>query len=488
MKKRFIFLFVFFLFFSSLYAQRFSLVVITSPAVPGADVYLNNRRIGALDRQGSGAWENISEGRYSLRVTKEGYRAYESRIDIVDGVTSTKTINMVRLVTKVLVDSNVGSADVYLDGEFKGRTTFEGRLLIANIAPGNHRLKIVKEGYKTFQYDFEILERHAGTTYTIEQNLGGEGGGSGVSLIIFIVILVSGGVFALVFLIIKVIGSFKTIRGRFDQYVIIDILGKGGMSTVYRATDLVSKTEVALKIMDDRYLHDRDMINKFEREGKGLSLINQHFPDAPVVKVFRYGRENSSAHGRPFLALEILRGPSLLALLDKNIRFSLSFAVNVIRQISYGLMAAHSLKIYHRDVSPDNVIITRNHSSRPQLKLFDFGVAKHEYIEVGTLDGTISGKPPYMSPEQCRGTKVDARSDIYSLGIIFYTMLAGHPPFVSKNPLDVMYQHENKTVPLIQENYHDKVKKIVYKMLEKTRSKRYQSIEELIKDLDSFGM
>lgn len=487
MKKSALKMIFFLLCFLFLYSQKISLVITTSPAVPGASVYLDDYKIGQLDGQGTGAWGDIRAGRYHLKVIKDGYEPYESHIGIEDNVTTTKKIELTPLA-KVLVDCNIGNADVYFDGEFKGKTTFEGRLLIVNVSTGKHKIRVVKEGNETLEHDFEIVRRHAGTTYTIKQNIGKKKTGTGTPLIVFIVLLISGGVFALVFLIIKVIGSFKTIRGRFDQYIIQDILGKGGMSTVYRATDLKNKKEVALKIMDDRYLGDQDLINKFQREGKGLALINQHYPDAPVEKIYRYGRENSSPQGRPFLALEVLKGPSLLDLINQKKRFSLPLIINITRQTAYGLGYAHDLKIYHRDVSPDNIIITRNNPSRPQLKLIDFGVAKHEYIEVGTLDGTISGKPPYMSPEQCRGNKVDARSDIYSLGVIFYTLLEGHPPFFSKNPLDVMYQHESKPVPPIKVNYPETVKKIVYKMLEKNRSKRYQNIEELIKDLDKLGI
>ena len=244
------------------------------------------------------------------------------------------------------------------------------------------------------------------------------------------------------------------------------------------------KNEIALKILDDRLLRDRDLIHKFSREGSGLSLLNKKFHDAPIVKIYRYGRENSAPYGRPFIAMELIKGPSLLDLINRKKNFSLSYSINLIKHVAHALSAAHALGIYHRDVSPDNIIIVRNNPNFPLIKLIDFGVAKHEYVDVGTLDGTISGKPPYMSPEQCRGEKVDGRSDIYSLGIIFYTMLTGDPPFASKNPLEVMYLHEHKPMPPLPIHVPERIRKIVSKMLEKQKAKRYQTIKGLIEDLN----
>jgi tRNA A-37 threonylcarbamoyl transferase component Bud32 len=487
---------IFFLLFISLpvLAQVGSLLLSTNPRVREADVYLNGSRIGRLDNEGKLYRENIRVGTYRLVIRQRGYAELVRQITIEEGLTAViENVSLERIdegtdrilaTASLYIDCNVGDADVFLDGDRKGKTSFEGRFIINNVSLGKHLIQISKKGYTTHKKEISISARQQGLSLPVKAQLKEKPKTGFDTLIIFIVILVTLVVIILVITIFKVIRSFRLIRGRFDSYLVQEFLARGGMSTVYKATDINDKKTVALKVMDDRFLQDKDLINKFQKEGEGLYLINQKFVNVPIVKVFRYGRENSNPYGRPFIAMEYLKGPSLFDLISSKKRYSSTYTTNLIKQVASALAAAHSLKIYHRDVTPDNIIITRNNPHYPSIKLIDFGIAKHEYTEKGTLDGTISGKPPYMSPEQCRGAKVDGRSDIYSLGIIFYTMVVGYPPFTSRNPLEVMYAHENKPVPPLPNNIPEAIRKIVSKMLQKNRLKRYQSMNELIDDLD----
>jgi serine/threonine protein kinase len=255
------------------------------------------------------------------------------------------------------------------------------------------------------------------------------------------------------------------------------------MATIYRVKDVVSKTLLALKMMDEAYLNDKDLVEKFFKEGQVISEINREYPNVPVVKVFRYGRENTKTWGRPFIAMELLKGPNLLQFIKTNRNLHPIFIMKILKQLGEALHAAHIKGVYHRDITPDNIILINNDPFNPVIRLIDFGVARHEYTAAGTLDGSIAGKPAYMSPEQCRGEKVDGRSDIYSMGIVFYTLLTGTPPFISNNPLEVMTHHQRTPVPPLPGRVSPQISQIVLKMLKKDKNERYSSVSHLLTDL-----
>jgi serine/threonine-protein kinase len=254
------------------------------------------------------------------------------------------------------------------------------------------------------------------------------------------------------------------------------------MATVYRAKDRQTGRLVALKVMDPGLARDLDLLKKFLREGEVLRTLNTKHPEAPIVRVVDFGRESGRTNGRPFIAMELLQGRDALSYLQGRGRLSAEEAKGIVRQVLTALAAAHAEGVYHRDLSPDNILVTDGHAHG--IRLIDFGVARHEYTSAGTLDGSITGKPPYMSPEQCRGGKVDGRSDLYSLGVVFYTLLAGKPPFVAVNPLEVMKMHESEPVPPLPGDVPKGVAVIVYKMLEKEPDRRYPSAETVRKALE----
>jgi serine/threonine-protein kinase len=204
-----------------------------------------------------------------------------------------------------------------------------------------------------------------------------------------------------------------------------------------------------------------------------------------VVNIHSYGYFESD---RPYLALEYLEGTSLTRAIEPNSPMQAGQALPVIKQIAIALSAAHANGIYHRDVKPSNVIVV-GRSSSLKIKLIDFGVARHEYVSYVTMDGTLMGTPPYISPEQGKGGDIDSRSDIYSLGVLAYALLGGSPPFTDQNPLNVLKMHQEASVPPLPDRVPTPVAKLVYWMLEKNPedrpSKTWQvvgRIDELIAD------
>jgi serine/threonine-protein kinase len=257
----------------------------------------------------------------------------------------------------------------------------------------------------------------------------------------------------------------------------VEKIGYGGMATIYKARHRVLKKTVALKIIDKELLKDKDLVQKFFMEGEAIEKINNAFPDAPVVKVIEYGSDRHKTNGIPYISMEYLKGSSLIKLIQKNRISNLKQKFFIMREIARALDASHQLQIFHRDISPDNVIIGNG-----RITLFDYGIAKQELNVYKTLDGSIAGKPIYMSPEQCASRQVTDKSDIYSLGVIFYYLVEGRPPFYAKNPVDIMNRHQKKLPPALKTDISPGIKKLISAMLSKSPQKR-PSANEVVKIL-----
>lgn len=474
------------IFFQPVFAQQKTPIEIkTYPARDGAGarILLDGREIGRIEDDGTRIVELPFGTKGTLKVIKEGHEE-SSRWISVEALGLKFDFQLKKIIPPddevqkqkprenyTLFISSTPGAMVYLNESRYGVIDGSGTISIRNLAPGKYKIKIKKEGKKTETREIQIPNTSGNS---IVAQLGDRTYPHLSLAVIFFVILI------VVFFFAFARNIANRGKVRFDRYIIESVIGRGGMATIYRARDTVSRHVVALKIIDAAFLTDADMIKKFIREGLAISEINKDFPQAPVVKVLNYGRENNKTKGRPFIAMEYLRGPNLLSIIQSRRPLTLRFIYSVIEQIARALSAAHSKGFYHRDITPDNIIVVSNNPERPVIKLIDFGVARHEYTAVGTLDGSISGKPPYMSPEQCRGEKVDGRSDQYSLGILLYTLLDGHPPFVSKNPFEVMKHHEESPVPPLKHPISDEVRAILGKMLSKKRSERFRTMEEFL--------
>ena len=255
------------------------------------------------------------------------------------------------------------------------------------------------------------------------------------------------------------------------RYHILEQLGEGGMAIVYKAFDTRLERYVAVKVITTSGQQSEKFLKRFEREAKALAQLSH--PN--IVKVLDFGDQD----GIPYLVMEYLQGGTLKKLLGRSMEPQQ--AASILLPICQALEYAHTHGIIHRDVKPSNILMTD--SGQPMLS--DFGIAKmleaHETLDLtGTSVGI--GTPEYMAPEQGRG-KADNRSDIYSVGIVFYEMITGHKPYVADTPLAVVLMHATDPLPNPRK-YLDTlpvdVEKILLKALAKDPGNRYQNMTELL--------
>lgn len=377
-------------------------------------------------------------------------------------------------VTPMTVVAGEPGARVYLDDSHLGQTG-PGGMLHADMEPGPHRLRVEKEGFTPATTEITVTEVSEIVTLVL-------GPKRCIPCIVFWCLVAACALSALALALVNARHSRAAVR--FDRYDVVRPLGRGGMATVFLAYDRTlrraQRRPVALKVMEPDLAQDEDLVRKFVKEGEALQRIAHTAPHAPVVRAFRYGREHGQPAGRPFVALEYVAGTTLLQTVQAQGRLPIRHALAVARQVAEGLAAAHAQGIWHRDVSPDNVLVTGYDESGPTVKLIDFGVAKHEYTQAHTLDGSIAGKPAYMSPEQCRGEVLDGRSDLYALGVMLYALLSGRPPFTDPNPLLVMRMHETMEPPPLPSDVPEPVRALVRCLLSKRCADRPPSAGELV--------
>src|SRR5215813_4081954 len=227
-----------------------------------------------------------------------------------------------------------------------------------------------------------------------------------------------------------------TIAGRFK---ISERIG-----TVYRAEQAGLGRPVALKILKKELVFDSDTVTRFHREAKAMSLLTH--PN--TVRVFDFGETQD---GNLYLAMELLEGELLTHRTDREGVIDVKLAVEFVREILHSLAEAHQKAIIHRDLKPDNIYLARVEGrADPVVKVLDFGIAKiiegdRKVDQLETQAGTVFGTPRYMSPEQAQGKKLDARSDLYSVGVLLYQLLVGHAPFVDDDAVVVMAKHIKET-------------------------------------------
>ena len=260
-----------------------------------------------------------------------------------------------------------------------------------------------------------------------------------------------------------------------NRYEIIEKVGNGGMATVYKATDLVLKRYVAVKILRDEFTTDEEFIKRFETEAQSAArLVHPN-----IVSIFDVGVDN----GIYYIVMELIKGKTLKEIIvEERGPLPWKWSVNVAIQIASALEMAHKNNIIHRDIKPHNIIITEDGIA----KVTDFGIAKAVSNSTITAFGTTIGSVHYFSPEHARGGYTDAKSDLYSLGVVMYEMVTGKVPFDADTPVSVALKHmqEEPEAP-IEKNPHlpEAVNKIILKALKKDPMYRYQTATELLDDL-----
>ncbi len=262
---------------------------------------------------------------------------------------------------------------------------------------------------------------------------------------------------------------------RLGEFVIKKPLGEGGMGAVYLAYQESLDREVALKVLNERLCKDEKYIARFKREARSAaSIIHPN-----VIQIYSIGEEA----GMHYFAMEYVRGDDLTELMAKGRRFRVDETLDIVMQVAEACACATEAGIIHRDIKPANIMLTE----RGLVKVTDFGLAKAASSKLDVTDaGTIVGTANYMSPEQGQGKELDVRTDIYSLGVVFFELLAGRVPFVAEQPSAVLYMHVYETPPkpsAFNESVPETVDRMVSRMIAKKPEDRPRDANVLLAEL-----
>ena len=260
------------------------------------------------------------------------------------------------------------------------------------------------------------------------------------------------------------------------RYRVVRHLARGGMAEVYLAEDQLLSRTVALKVLFPELAQDEAFVERFRREARAAASLNHH----NIVSVYDFGEDEGSW----FIVMEYVEGRNLRDIIRSEGQLEPAHAAEVGAEVAAALAAAHAQGIIHRDVKPANVLIS---SETGTVKVADFGIARAAGARQGlTMPGTVLGTATYLSPEQAQGAEVDFRTDVYSLGMVLYEMLAGKPPFTGDSPVAVAYQQLSQTAPP-PSTHNDEVPPaldaIVMRAMSKDPDERQATAEEIREEL-----
>ncbi|WP_304681217.1 Stk1 family PASTA domain-containing Ser/Thr kinase [uncultured Clostridium sp.] len=261
-----------------------------------------------------------------------------------------------------------------------------------------------------------------------------------------------------------------------NRYELIEKIGEGGMAIVYKARDNKLNRLVAVKILKKEFANNKDISDKFKKEATALA----NFSDANIVNILDVGHEEEG--NIDYFVMEYVSGKTLKELIVENGKLNYTVSIGIATQIAKALECAHKNNIIHRDVKPQNILVTES----GMVKVTDFGIAKSSTSATITNTTTIMGSAHYLSPEQAKGTFIDLRSDIYSLGIVLYEMVTGILPFDAESPVTIALKHI-QSEPIDPKKYApsipDGLNNLIIKCMSKEPINRYQNCRELINDL-----
>ncbi len=259
-----------------------------------------------------------------------------------------------------------------------------------------------------------------------------------------------------------------------SRYEIIEKIGQGGMSIVYKAKDIRLGRSVTFKVLKEEHLTDAEFVQRFKTEASAIARLSH--PN--IVNVYDVGQEGSIN----YIVMEYIKGATLKELIEKNAPFSEKEIYGVSVQIAEALAHAHKNGIIHRDIKPQNILVTKN----GEIKVMDFGIARTANSDTIAVGGSTMGSVHYFSPEQAKGSIVSYQSDLYSLGIVMFEMATGRLPYDSDQAVSIAIMHINEPFPDLTEFNPDvssSFKAIVGKLTEKKPQNRYQTAEKVIIDL-----
>lgn len=430
--------------------------------VANATVLVDGRPARRTDPDGNALLKELSSGPHKISVQKDGFAHATQRITLNesgrrrtiwlylspdvpatanapppsdslpspnDSLPSNPPVESAAPETaELVVEAGVPDATVFVDDSARGHTNANG-VLTLQAAPGTHRIAIRKEGYTPTR---TITQLDAGTQNTLTLSPTRISSSNATHFLRQWVddrpLLLASALIGLMGLVIAVLqlpnwNAASVFRWpwsyeRFDRYALHSVLQRGEFSTVYRA-DAPQHGQVALTVLDDPYASDRTQAASFLDKGRTLQQIHETDPDAPLIDVYRIGREGDAADGRPFIVLEHLEGDPLLSHLKDLDTLGTDEALSVMRQVCAGLQVAHANDVHHGHLTPDNVIVTQTAPYR--IKLVGFGVQPQP-----AAPHDVAGTPtPYRAPEQLRDGRSDWRSDMYAAGMLFYKIVTG---------------------------------------------------------------
>lgn len=259
-----------------------------------------------------------------------------------------------------------------------------------------------------------------------------------------------------------------------NRYEPLEKIGEGGMAVVYKAKDHLLNRNVAVKVLKEQFSSDKEFVEKFKREATAAASLS----DNNIVNIYDVGTQDDIN----YIVMEYVSGKTLKQIIKEEVRIPPERSVEIAIQIAKALKCAHKNNIIHRDIKPHNILVTEDGI----VKVTDFGIAKASNSVTITNSNKIMGSAHYFSPEQARGSFVDFRTDIYSMGIVMYEMVTGRVPYDAESPVSIALKHiQEPVVPPIKlnENVPESLNKLILKAVEKEPIKRYQTMEDMLVDL-----